>query len=276
MFVLLIVFLSLPNCLAQQHWYKYDEVDSSKSRFFIGVNVAAFFTNAKTAGFYSGTPAITQFGVEHYLFDRQDLQQTFRDYFVHPYNREEIEYPLEPRYKTSVEIGLHVGYHLSNSFALYLDLNTVQLRYDQFVSIAIRDPQNANTLEPKTFVQLPLIGRETRFNLNLGTQISYYQEGETNAYFNFFGNLNGVQLSENYFVVNEVEYQIQHPVNDDFNQTPGGIGYGAGGGLGLKFGISEHVSADLFYQVYYQQINLSENLQPYGYNHSLGMRVIWH
>lgn len=271
-----LIFISLSSALAQKNWYEYEDKDSVRTGFFIGVNVGAFFANDKTAGFYSGSPSITQFGVEHYLFDRQDLQQTFRDYFVHPYSRDEIEYPVEPRYKTSVELGLHLGYQLNKILAFYMDINAMQLRFDQQVSVAVRDPQNANSLEPITYYRLPIIGRESRFNLNLGAQLSYYHVEETNAYVNLFGNVNGVRLSENYFVVDGVEYQIQHPVNGDFNQRPGGLGYGAGAGLGLKFGIAEHVSADLFYQLYYQQINLNENLKPYGYNHSVGIRVIWY
>lgn len=271
---LFILLALLPFSFLNAQEYDYDEEeDTTSTKFFIGVNIGAHFSSDKTALQYSGSPSTTDFGIEYYLFERQDLTQTFRDYFIHPFDIE--EYPIEPRYQTTLEIGIHMGYQLTRDIAIFMDLNSVQLKYEQFITMSIRDPQNANQLEPLTFEKIPLFGKESRFNFNLGTQISYYQQDATNAYLSVFGNFNAVQLEENYFVIDNIEYQILHPVNGNFNQKPAGVAYGGGGGLGIKFALSESILTDVYYNLYYTQTNLTENLNPYGFHNSIGLRLLW-
>jgi hypothetical protein len=250
--------------------YDYDEESSDSSKFFVGANIGAYFANKKTAKLYSGAPGVTNFGYDQVLFSQQH-SQVFRDYFIYEYKISED--PIEPVYKTTVELGIHAGYRLSNDVTIFLDLNSIQLKYDQFFTIEVIDPNN-NTLIPD-YRKIPIKGKESRFNLNLGTQISYYNEDETNAYFSLFGNVNGVQMEENYFVINNVEYQILHPTNGDLNIKPGGLGYGGGGGLGLKLGLNEKISSDLYYNLYYTKTNLNEFNKPFGIHHSIGIRIIW-
>ncbi|MCB0802424.1 MAG: hypothetical protein KDB74_04940 [Flavobacteriales bacterium] len=272
---LLFIFLSFlffnTSILAQDD-YEYEIEDTSASRFSIGINVGAFFANNNTAILYSGSPRVTNYGI-NYIFNRQDLKQTFDNYFVHPYSID--EYPIESSYKTTAELGIHLGYQFSNLIAAFIEFNSIQLKYEQYFTVAIRDPQNSNTLEPYRYEKFPIYGEESRFNLNMGTQISYFHENETNAYLALFGNINGVKLKRNYFILNQIEYEIQHPIDNDFNRKPGGIGYGVGGGLGLKFSVSEKIIADIYYNLYYTQTNLTEFLNTYSYNHSIGLRILW-
>lgn len=272
----LFSFSVLLSSLAFSQTYNYEDEDTTKTKFFIGVNLGGHFVNNKTAVFYSGSPSITQFGVESFLFGNQpQVRQVFIDYFgTTEYNIE--EYPFEPRYQSAFELGLNLGFQITDGIAFFLDLNSISLRYEQFLTVGIDVPQNQNSLEPVRFEKLPLFGRESRFNFNLGTQLSYYNENGTNAYLSLFGNLNGVQLEENYFEVNSQRYDILHPVDGNFNQKPSGLGYGGGAGLGLKFEVTEDILADIYYNLYYNQINLAENLKPYGFHNSVGIRVLWH
>ena len=148
-----------------------------------------------------------------------------------------------------------------------------QLKYEQTFSIAIDDPNNQSP-EP-TYQQIPILGTEKRFNFNLGTQLSFYKQDKTTMYWAIFGNLNGVQLVRNYFVINDKEYEIIHNTPQDPSIKPGGIGFGAGSGFGLKYQISNSILVDLTYNLYFSKTNMTENIQPYGIHHGLMMRILW-
>ena len=82
-------------------------------------------------------------------------------------------------------------------------------------------------------------------------------------------------MRRNYIVIDNREYDIFHTSADGRNNRLGGIGYGGGSGLGLKFELGESILADIYYKLYYGQTNFRENYQPFNVHHSLGIRIIW-
>lgn len=264
---LLLAFISFSSFA--QDW-EDEEEDQDSSYFFIGLNLGVHFASNKTAILYSGTPAATPFGI-NYILGLPINQQALNDYFKYSY--EVAEFPIEHRYKTTLEIGINAGIQINRDIAIFADFNSVQLDYEQFFTVAIDDPNNG-TIQP-TFERIPIIGEENRFNLNLGAQLSYFNEGTTNAYFSFFGNVNDVEIRRNFIVIGDREYNLFHRNNDNPELKVGGVGYGAGIGTGLKFGISENILAEMNYNLYYTKNNFSEELQPFGYHHTLGIRVLW-
>ncbi len=265
--LLIAVFCLMSLSSSAQEW---EDEEEDSAYFFIGVNLGVHFANNETSVIYSGTPAATPFGI-NYVLGLPINQQALNNYFKYPY--EVAEFPIEHRYKTTVEIGINAGIQINRDIAIYIDFNSVQLKYEQFFTVAIDDPNN-QSVQPN-FERIPIIGEENRFNLNLGTQLSYYNEGNTNAYFSLFGNVNDVELRRNYIVIDGNNYNLFHRVNDNPALKVGGIGYGGGAGLGLKFNISENILADLNYNLYYSKINMTEDLQPFAYHHTLGIRVLW-
>lgn len=248
------------------------EEEQDSSHFLFGLNFGAHFPNSNTAEIYTGSPAVTRFGIE-YIFQLDFNRQIFDDYFQFPY--EVAEYPIEPRYRTSSEIGFFLGYKVGpqRQNTIFLDFNISQVRFEQTFTVAIYDP--LNSIPGPTFEQFPLFGRENRFQLNLGTQFSLYQDEQSNAYFAVFANLNNVQMRRNYFVLDNREYDIFHINVDRPNDRLGGVGYGAGTGLGYRFTLSEELLTDLYYNLYYSQTNFKADLQPLGFHHSIGLRFIW-
>lgn len=267
-YLLFIGIFSSPQFAFAQDW---EEEETDSSYFFYGVNFGAFFPNHNTAELYSGAPSVTNFGIEHIL-STQQFQQEFNDYFRFPYYI--AEYPIESRYRTSFEIGVNVGFQFNRNIAVFADLNAYRLSYEQFFTIGIQNPTNQSPQDD--FERLPIFGEENRFHLNLGTQISYYNDESVNAYIALFGNVNDVELRRNYIVINNREYDIFHIALNNANERPGGIGFGGGASLGLKFVMGEHVLGDLYYTLLHTQTNMLENLQPRGLHHSIGIRVLWH
>lgn len=266
-FVLLFCWCS--SLFSQEEEYNSNWADQEYSPFFVGVNVGAFFANNNTAELYSGSPAVTRFGIP-YVLGLQANEIIFRDFFVYPF--EVADYPIESVYRTAVEIGLHLGYKFNKNISVYSDVNTTQLSYEQSFTIAIDDPNN-QMIGP-TFQQFPIFGEETRINVNLGTQLSLYADESTTAYYSVFGNFNAARLEDNYFVIDGRTYNIFHTVNN-VDRRPGGAAFGFGSGLGVKFHLTENVLADLTYNLYYTKINMTENIQPFGVHHTIGLRVIW-
>lgn len=269
---MLIVSLLIVSSSMAQEDYEEEKLDSS--RFSFGINFGAHFANNNTANIYSGSPSVTAYGIDFVInqpINQQELQQYFRttEYRVE-------EYPVEPIYRTASEIGLHFAYAFDSSFAnsIFIDVNIAQLKFEQFFTIGYEDPNN-QSIDPTTFERFPLFGEENRFHINLGVQLSLYQSESSNTYFSAFGNVNNVEMRRNYFLINNKEYDIFHRNINRPDQRLGGFGFGGGAGLGFKFKLTEQLLADFYYNAYYTQINLKEDLQPYGVHHAVGLRIIW-
>lgn len=263
--ITLLFFLVFHSSLIAQ-----EEEEENVKTFFGGINVGSFFANSESAIIYTGSSSITPYGINYILTQPQN-KIIFDNYFKYPYYVAEL--PQKPTYKVALDIGFHGGIYLSKINSIYMDVNITQLKYEQTFAIAIEDPSNQSP-EP-TYKQIPIFGKEKRFNLNLGTQLSFYNTEKTAIYWAVFGNLNVVKMERNYIVINSAEYEIFHNTPDPFNVKPGGLGLGGGTGLGLKYQLTDNIILDFTYNLYYTKINFTEAIQPYGVHHGLLMRILW-
>lgn len=264
------IFLFLSTTLFSQEFIPPYETEKDTNRFFIGFNLGAHFPNKNTAFIYTGRPSVTPYGIP-WIFNNPNYQQELNDYFEYPYRIS--EYPQQPAYKSEVELGVHAGYEISKKLSVFIEMNAVQLDYEQFFTVTIEDPRNQSP--GPVYEQIPIIGEENRFHLNFGGQFNYFQNETQAAYISFFGNINNVSMRRNYIVINNVEYPIHHFDENRPDLRPGGVGFGFGAGLGYRFLLSEHILLDPYYQLYRSQINMSEEIQPTGIHHSVGIRILW-
>tara|TARA_R110000868_G_scaffold406535_1_gene687055 strand:+ start:379 stop:1200 length:822 start_codon:yes stop_codon:yes gene_type:complete len=267
--VILMLFFFSSQAFAQDDYYQLDDVKDT-SRFFIGFNIGGHFPNKNTAIIYTGRPSVTQFGIP-WIFDNPFNQQAFNDHFQYPFRI--TEYPQEPTYRSELELGVHAGYEISKKLSVFVEVNAIQMSYEQFFTITIDDPNNQSPGD--VFRQIPIIGEENRFHFNLGGQFNYFQNETQAAYVSFFGNMNNVSMRRNYIIINSIEYPIIHIDENRPDLRPGGIGFGFGAGLGFRFVLTDHILMDPYYQFYRTQINMSEAIQPIGMHHSLGIRILW-
>lgn len=268
--ILLSLILVSSGAKSQEGAYNYMDQQEDTTRFFVGANLGAFFANKNTAEVYSGTPSVTRFGIPTILTNRF-YQPTFDAYFQYPYTVE--EYPFDVKYRPAFELGLHAGYNINNKIALFLDFNIAQLDVEQFFTIAIDDP--TNQMIGPTLEQYALFGEENRLNLNVGTQLNFFESAQSKAYVSLFVNMNDVDMRRNYIVIDETQYEIYHINDEQPDLRLGGIGYGGGAGLGYRFHLADQVLADIYYNLIYTRTNLSEKYQPYGAQNSLGIRILW-
>jgi hypothetical protein len=246
-----------------------DEVDKNPL-FFIGLNLGGYSPNNNTANIYTGTEDVTNYGI-NYILSIPNYKQTFDAYFQHPYYIE--EFPLNPTYKTAFNIGLHTGINLGSGHAIFLDINTSKLNYEQVFTIAIDDPNN-KSIDP-TYEQIPIIGNEKRLNSNLGVQLSLFNKNQMNFYWSAFGNFNKITLERNYIIIANREYEINHRNPTQPNATIGGIGLGGGSGLGFKYNLADRIWLDLTYNFHYTKSKINDNIQAFGSHHGMIFRIIW-
>lgn len=268
-----VIFLILAICnssLFAQDWADEEEEESSSGTFFVGVNVGAFFPDNNTAIIYTGSTSVTPYSI-NYILSNPYNKTTFDTYFKYPYEISEL--PQNPSYKTALDIGLHAGINIGGGNTIYIDLNSSTLNYEQSFTIEINDPNN-QSVDP-TYEQFPIIGKEKRFNLNLGTQLSLLNVDKTTIYWAFFGNFNSIKLEKNYIIINGREYPITHSSPQQPSVQPGGVGYGGGTGTGLKYRLTEKVLVDFTYNLYYIKTTMNDNIQGFGINHGLTFRLIW-
>ena len=247
-----------------------DKESSSSSKFFAGINVGALIVNSNTAVIYTGTNDITPYGI-NYLLSVPTYKTTFDAYFQYDYSVS--EFPQNPAYKTALDIGLHAGMNFGEGNAIFIDINSSKLNYENTFTVAIDQPSN-QTIDP-TYEQIPIFGKEKRFNLNLGTQLSLFHAEKSNFYWSFFGNFNSIKLNRNYIVIDNKEYEIIHSNAQLTTKEPGGIGYGAGSGLGFKYKLTNNITADFTYNLYYIKTKMNDAIQGFGINHGITFRLIW-
>jgi hypothetical protein len=82
-------------------------------------------------------------------------------------------------------------------------------------------------------------------------------------------------MQRNYFVVDQREFEIFHESDNPNQSRLSGSGLGGGTGLGFKFDVSEHIMADLNYNLFFSETNFGENYRFTGTHHTLGVRILW-
>ena len=238
--------------------------------FFVGINFGMLFANNNTAAIYTGSSNVTPYGID-YILSIPSYKTTFDTYFQYPYYVSEL--PQNPSYKSTLDIGLHAGINIGKGSTIYLDVNSSNLNFEQFFTIAIDDPTNKSP-EP-TYEQFPIIGKEKRINFNLGTQLALLNKNKTTIYWSAFGNFNSIKLDRNYIIINNQEYEIIHSNPQLPDVPPGRIGFGGGSGPGIKYRLTDRILADLTYSLYYIKTRMNDNVQGFGINHGIALRLIW-
>ena len=239
---------------------------------FIGVNGGAYFANKNTAMMYSGGNQFSVYGIE-WAFQNQYYKPDLDNYFQYPY--EIAELPEGMTYRPSLDIGLIMGYNMDNSAAVFLEANIAQLKIQDVFVVEINNPNN--TSPSAQYEQIPIFGEEQRLNINAGFRFGVFEKNGLNGFVPIYGNINAVQLKRNYFVINNRQYPIVHNIQGYTNERPGGAGYGAGTGFGMRYGINDNIILEANYNIMYSKITMlkSAGFQEWGLQHGIGIRVIW-
>jgi len=276
--IALIALCSIPS------WGQDEREDMELKPFFIGVTAGGYFANKKTANFYNGifSEGISRVLNTQYYKDQitQEMQYTW--WFG--------EAPIAMKYTAAAQLGVHMGYHVSDNFALIADVDIINLKLQDFVTFYIDDPNNGSP--EATIETMPLLGKEKRLSINLGFQNYLSQENNTFFYWSMAVNATFTQFVNNtmkvrdlspYYVGNPYWIGTINPVNGTVQNgpgstKPGGMGLGAVGGVGVKFKFNSQFVFDIGYNAIFTNVNLTgylSDIKEKGFQHSIFARIIW-
>ena len=240
------------------------------SELVIGINGGGHIANKKTSVQYNGF--YNSYGVTN-IFNRPENRTIFDQFFQYPYS---IETSLNAiKYSPGTEIGFHIGKQKRKS-KIYVDINFADLKVQDVVTIAVDDPNN-QSVDP-TYIPISLIGKEKRNMINLGVIKTVYEESNFSLLNPIFIQVLEVRLKENYIIVDNKQYNIIHNsgtlLNQNLGNSPGGYGFGIGSGLVFNYFMNKDLSFDFGYHIQFSKTNFSENLSPWGIQHSLFARIV--
>jgi hypothetical protein len=261
-----------------------DATDRELKKFFIGVNAGGYFGNKKTANFYNGgtVNGISRILNTTYYRDQIDQELSYDWSFG--------EFPEQMKYSVALQLGVHLGFHVSDNIAIIGDVDIINLKTQDYVTFLIDDPNNGSP-EP-TIETMPILGEEKRLNFNVGFQNYLSKENNTFVYWSMALNATSTKFVDNTLKIRNLStYYIGDPlwigsinpnngtvISENGRTKPGGTGFGGLIGMGVKFKFNEKFVFDLGYNLIYTTIKLSDynsEFKQRGVQHSLFLRVIW-
>lgn len=256
----LLLILLFPLCIHAQFYLKKDHL-------VYGINVGAYIANSNTAHIYRGDA--TAYNV-YSIFNNPNYTATFDQYFQYPYSI--VDLPRNMVYKPGLEIGIHLGKQLEH-VKYYMDLNFADLSLVDFITVAIEDPNNQST-EPN-YQAININGKEKRNFLNLGIVANFIDKEDFHVGLPVFAQFNQTRLENNYIVVNNQTYNINHAPTNSPQRNPGGFSFGGGSGLIFTFDLNEKIDVSFGYHLQFANTNMSDQLSPWGLHHSTFARMVW-
>jgi len=253
--------------------------------FFIGVNAGGYFANKNTAYFYNGNASGGVNRVLNTQFYADQIAQEYQNYPVFF-----GEFPEEMRYTVAAQLGINVGYNVSETFALIADVDIINIKAQDFITLLVDDPNN---LQPEMTIEtIPILGKEKRLSMNFGFQNYLSSENNTYMYWSMAANVTVTKFEDNTMKIGNLPpYYIGDPiwvgninpnngtvVEGNGRTKPGGIGVGAIGGLGVKFKFNQQFIFDIGYNLHYTTVNLTDYQTVFkerGMQHSIYARIIW-
>jgi hypothetical protein len=242
---------------------------AQESGVVVSLGAGAHIANKKTAMMYSGGSNFTAYGISS-IFSNPQIKPQLDSYFQYDYSI--VELPEGMRYRPSVEVGAMLGYRSETGTVFYVESNFSNLRIEDVFVVEVKNP---NTGGQYPLEQIPLFGFERRLNLNAGFQVNVTESGGAQVYWPLFANMNSVRVDKNYFVINNQQYYIQHVVPGFPDQKPGGMGFGGGTGLGVRYPVNGSITADFSYNLIYSRIRMTEQFREWGVHHSVMLKIIW-
>ncbi len=232
------------------------EEDSIRGLGF-GINLGAYFGNAKTANFYNGTCPVEGFLNEaaqvrcYTIEERLDPSVFIQDgaYIKNFYGAESYflpydAYPTNMRYNPAMSIGLQLKYNFNRYAALILNVNAAKLvAAGQFTMQFVGTPAQFNG---QSDVRLfSIAGGEQRMNINLGYRQGWMMGNFSNFYIQIGGSTLFTKYTKNTVFVAEKTYDLitSAPVIGQTAataQAQAGIGFGGYASTGVEFWVGRY------------------------------------
>ncbi len=253
--------------------------DTAAPSLFGGMNLGAFRSSDATAKYYDGS---AQYGLE-YMFGSNFFRAEYFDRYFNNNDHTLGELPENMQYRIAWLIGGHAGVRFNSRISVLLDLDFIQLRLSDVFTVNVIQ-FTGNAIDNNTNIQrVGIEGRERRMNINLGVGFDIAKMGLSTFYVETKAHFNSIQFEESYMVLGDKKLPLPRvpvdvngqPLPNTANLNPSGIGYGIIGGLGIKRTLNEKLSADIGYNAFMTNNQLTESYAGWGLQHTLYLRILW-
>ncbi|MEY3397619.1 MAG: hypothetical protein RL220_213 [Bacteroidota bacterium] len=225
----------------------------------IGLNLGGYFGSGKTGNFYNGLCGSNELNdpndVRCYTIEeRLTLTPNEINYintyfgssnFFLPWDA----YPARMRYNPAFMLGFQLKYNFNRDAALVFNSNAVRMKaVDQFTIQFVGTPLPPNGQADVRLFQI--VGKEDRFNFNLGYRQGFMINDLLNSYIQIGGSVLGTKVMENEVFVADRTYDLFLGFTNP-NQAPiayqprTGFGFGYYFSLGVELFTTNRFTADL-------------------------------
>ncbi len=261
----LLIFLSIPLIGFGQDDENFEE--SSAHRMYISVHGGGFHASKKTATYYdgSGDNNIVRIISIPTIYD-QIYNKIGYDFYMG-------DYPLKPRYKIGVNLGVDAGWWLSDYTALTIGVAYSNLKLNETFTLYADDPANPFG-EPMIYPQ-QILATEQRFQFDLGL---HHDVGANEKYMTFFewgANFAALKpVKHEIFVENSLRYNLMYQPNIVNNAPRTEIGYGFYAAMGCRMSFQSNMAIDFGMKGYLQRLKLND-IQGFMISELIFLRFVY-
>ncbi|MFP4471644.1 MAG: hypothetical protein ACLFPE_13245 [Bacteroidales bacterium] len=312
--IAVLLLLLTPAGFAQAEYQKFTPEERNWSEYNLtgwrfGINMGMYLANKNTAAFYSGVPGnennIDWVLSNEYWYEEIRQQLNSREIIRKPsevpadwtsaYETWRIEndvapgdtsqwwiyYPEDLRYDAAISPGFYAKYNFNNTTGIFIQSNYVKLKTSGVFQMVI--DSITYTTDPALRTGY-IRGIEERVNIDIGFS-KFYRTGKYTSIFVETGfHLNSTQVLEHRIMIGNRQYTLintylNQPYVPNTNLTEytiyqGGLGIGIFLNGGVKFILTEDVSIDPGFQLYWKRINL-EGYKDFAADYYFYIRLIF-
>lgn len=291
-----ILFLTISSIQGQSRNPKFSEAERNWEEYDltgwrIGINIGMYFANDYTAQYYSGE-RFNENNIEYVLNNKywyEEIVQELNSNRIYnnfdwlppadytpnfeawkdQYDVQDgekawwIYYPVELKYNAAISPGFYFKYNFNNTTGVFAQTNYVELKTSGAFQM---------TIDTVTYTSEPgyrtgfIRGKERRSTIDIGIS-KFYRVGKFSNIFIETGlHMNSTKVLESRIQIGRQEYNLINNYSSggyvpNSNGTTyeiyqGGIGFGVFLNGGLKLILSEKVSIDPGFSIYYKNLNL--------------------
>lgn len=238
------------------------DTNKLNSGFSFGFNMGAYFANAYQGNFYNGASGNVDsiglvFSNHYYTMDiRAELNDTFRL----------LELPAQMKYEPALQFGFYVKYSFSKQLGAFMQFNYAKLKAKDVFTMGIGPDLSGQAFDD--IREYPIWGTEERIYIDLGVSKTFETSDQVQVFLEGGLNINNTRVKEHKIAIGSLEYSliniygtspyIPNTQMQTYETRLGGLGIGAFATTGLRFIVSDKLSLDPGFSLYWSKANLEE------------------
>ncbi len=264
------------NIVKRKVRYSQDTMDNRG--FVFGISMGVFKGNDYNANFYSGAD-INENNIRYITSNPYRYYEIYQ-YLGRNYDSVNIQPPTSMTYDIATMIGFSFHYNFKRNLGFFVNVNYAKLNTTGQFALAI---DSATFTSQPALRFFPIIGMEQRTYIDIGLQKQIQIGNLANFWYEYGLSINSssVKLSEiqvgnqTYSLVNNLINQnyVPNTQQSTYNVYQGGIGFGLFFGTGISLIVTNNVSVDPGFELYYHKMAF-DGYPDFKFNYHFFVRLM--